>query len=89
MGEDSLNITLLTINKDSSLIAYMHNRIHGRSINEIVDPKILIEEGGACIEQQLQAVLNLGSTCIEEDPQSLPTMVYVTKELRWIEKFIP
>uniref|UniRef100_A0A2N9ITC9 Uncharacterized protein n=1 Tax=Fagus sylvatica TaxID=28930 RepID=A0A2N9ITC9_FAGSY len=45
------------------------------SINEIVDPKILIEEGGACIEQQLQAVLNLGSTCIEEDPQSLPIMV--------------
>jgi hypothetical protein len=79
----------LKINKDSSLIAYMHTRIHGRSINEIVDPKTLIEEGGACIEQQLQAVLHLGLTCIEEDPKRRPTMVYVTKELRWIERFIP
>jgi hypothetical protein len=79
----------LKIDKDSSLVAYMHNSAQGRSINEIVDPAILAEEGGVSLDQQLQAVLKLGLTCTEEDPHRRPTMVDVTKELRRIERFVP
>jgi serine/threonine protein kinase len=58
------------------------------AMNEIVDPAILAEEGGASLEQQLQAVWQLGLTCIEDDPEIRPTMVDVTKELRRIERSI-
>uniref|UniRef100_A0A2N9IT06 Protein kinase domain-containing protein n=1 Tax=Fagus sylvatica TaxID=28930 RepID=A0A2N9IT06_FAGSY len=99
-GENSDNITRLKIDKDSSLVAYiikkknslveyMHNSAQGHSINEIVDPAILAEEGGVSLDQQLQAVLKLGLTCTEEDPHRRPTMVDVTKELRRIERFVP
>uniref|UniRef100_A0A2N9FPD0 Protein kinase domain-containing protein n=1 Tax=Fagus sylvatica TaxID=28930 RepID=A0A2N9FPD0_FAGSY len=88
-GEDSLHITRLIIENNSSLVAYMHNSAQGRSINEIVDPAILTEEGGVSLDQQLQAVLELGLTCTEEDPHRRPTMVDVTKELRRIERFVP
>jgi len=56
-----------------------------------VDPAILAEdlEGGATLEHQLQAVLDLALTCTEEDPQRRPTMVDVTKQLRRIERFVP
>uniref|UniRef100_A0A2N9IPE4 Protein kinase domain-containing protein n=1 Tax=Fagus sylvatica TaxID=28930 RepID=A0A2N9IPE4_FAGSY len=84
-GEDCLQITRLPIGEYSSLVAYMHNSAQGRSINEIVDPAILAEEGGVSLDQQLQAVLKLGLTCTEEDPHRRPTMVDVTKELRRIE----
>jgi len=33
-------------------------------------------------------VRQLGLTCIEDDPETRPTMVDVTKELRRIERFI-
>ena len=90
-GEDSYNITRLTIDKDSTLLAYIRNRAQGSCINEIVDPAILAEdgEGGASLEHQLQAVVYLALTCTEEDPQTRPTMVDVTKQLRRIERFIP
>ena len=88
-GEFSFQITRLKIEKDSSLVAYMHNGVQGRSINEIVDPAILAEEGGVSLDQQLQAVLKLAVTCTEEDPHRRPTMVDVTKELRRIERFVP
>ena len=88
-GENSFQMTRLTIEKDSSLVAYMHNGVQGRSINEIVDPAILAEEGGVSLDQQLQAVLKLAVTCTEEDPHRRPTMVDVTKELRRIERFVP
>ncbi|KAF3951818.1 hypothetical protein CMV_022571 [Castanea mollissima] len=88
-GEDPYNITRLKIDEDSSLVAYIHNRAQGSCINEIVDPAILAEdgEGGASLEHQLQAVLDLALTCTEEDPQRRPTMVDVTKQLRRIERF--
>ncbi|XP_030932843.1 non-functional pseudokinase ZED1-like [Quercus lobata] len=88
-GEDSYNITRLTIDEDSSLVAYIHNRAQGSCINEIVDPAILAEdgEGGASLEHQLQAVVDLALTCTEEDPQRRPAMVDVTKQLRRIERF--
>ncbi|XP_065629478.1 serine/threonine-protein kinase ZRK1 [Quercus suber] len=88
-GECSREISRLTIDKDSSLVAYIHNRAQGSCINEIVDPAILAEdgEGGATLEHQLQAVVDLGLTCTEEDPQTRPTMVDVTKQLRRIERF--
>ncbi|KAL4618629.1 hypothetical protein ACB092_06G024300 [Castanea dentata] len=87
-GEDSYNITRLKIDKDSSLVAYIHNRAQGSCINEIVDPAIFAEdgEGGATLEQQLQAFLDLALTCTEEDPQTRPTMVDITKQLRRIER---
>uniref|UniRef100_A0A2N9HIY3 Protein kinase domain-containing protein n=1 Tax=Fagus sylvatica TaxID=28930 RepID=A0A2N9HIY3_FAGSY len=86
-GEDSLRITRLIIEEDSSFVAYMHNSAQGRSINEILDPAILAEEGGVSLDQQLQAVLELALTCTKEDPHRRPTMVDVTKELRRIERF--
>nr|XP_023924822.1 wall-associated receptor kinase-like 8 [Quercus suber] len=88
-GEDSLNITRFTIDKDSTLVAYIHNRAQGSCINEIVDPAILAEDGdgGASLQHQLQAVVDLALTCTEEDPQTRPTMVDVIKQLRRIERF--
>ncbi|KAL0000552.1 hypothetical protein SO802_014333 [Lithocarpus litseifolius] len=90
-GENSYNITRLTIDEDSTLLAYIHNRAQGSCINEIVDPAIFAEdgEGGVSLLRQLQAVLDLASTCTEEDPQRRPTMVDVTKQLRRIERFVP
>ena len=57
------------------------------AINEIKDPAILEEGGEASVEQQLQAVLHLALTCIDDDPEIRPTMVFVTKELKRIERF--
>ena len=92
-GEDSCHVTRLTIDKDSSLVAYMHNnRAQGSciSINEIMDPAIMAKgEGDASLPRQLQAVLDLALTCTEQDPQRRPTTVDVTKQLRQIERFIP
>jgi serine/threonine protein kinase len=58
------------------------------AMDEIRDPAILAEGGEAGVEQQLQAVLHLALTCIEDDPEIRPTMVNVTKELRRIERFL-
>uniref|UniRef100_A0A7N2M8Z7 Protein kinase domain-containing protein n=2 Tax=Quercus lobata TaxID=97700 RepID=A0A7N2M8Z7_QUELO len=85
-GKDSWQISRLTIDKDSSLVAYIHNRAQGSCINEIVDHAILAE-GGASLQYQLQAVADLALTCTKEDPQRRPTMVDVTKQLRRIERF--
>ena len=87
-GEDSYNTIRLIIDEDSSLVKYMYNCAQGYGINEIVDPAILAGEGGASLEQQLQAVLDLALTCTEEDPYSRPTMVDVTKELKLIERYV-
>ncbi|KAL4618631.1 hypothetical protein ACB092_06G024400 [Castanea dentata] len=78
-----------TVDKDSSLVEYIHNRAQGSCINEIVDPAILAEDGeaGVSLLRQLQAVVDLGLTCTEEDPQRRPTMVDITKQLRRIERF--
>uniref|UniRef100_A0A7N2N0T9 Protein kinase domain-containing protein n=1 Tax=Quercus lobata TaxID=97700 RepID=A0A7N2N0T9_QUELO len=88
-GEDSDNIIRLANDEGSNLVAYMHNRDQVCCINEIVDPAILVGEGGASLEQQLQSVVDLALTCTEEDPERRPTMVDVTKELRRIESFVP
>nr|XP_023925864.1 non-functional pseudokinase ZED1-like [Quercus suber] len=87
-GEDSFKISRLTIDKYFTLVAYIRNRAQGSCINEIVDPTILAEdgEGGVTLEHQLQGMVDLGLTCIEEDPQTRPTMVDVTKQLRQIER---
>ncbi|XP_050241024.1 non-functional pseudokinase ZRK2-like [Quercus robur] len=45
--------------------------------------------GGAGVEQQVQAVLQLALICREQDPEIRPNMIDVTKELRNIERFIP
>ncbi|XP_065622863.1 serine/threonine-protein kinase ZRK1-like isoform X2 [Quercus suber] len=54
-----------------------------------IDPAILAEDGdgGASLQHQLQAVVDPALTCTEEDPQTRPTMVDVTKQLRRIERF--
>ena len=59
----------MTIDKDSSLVAYMQSHTQVLCINEIVNPAILVGIQGASLEQQLQAVQYLALTCIEEDPQ--------------------
>ena len=89
-GENSYHIIRLTINEGSTLVEYMHNRAQlGHCINEVVDPAILADgEGGASLQRQLQAVVDLALTCTEEDPQRRPTMVDVTKKLRRIVRFI-
>nr|XP_023924823.1 non-functional pseudokinase ZED1-like [Quercus suber] len=85
-GEDSLNISRLTTDEDTTLVAYIHNCAQGSCINEIVDPAILAE-GGASLQHQLQAVADLALTCTVNDPQRRPTVVDVTKQLRRIERF--
>nr|XP_023925861.1 non-functional pseudokinase ZED1-like [Quercus suber] len=52
-----------------------------------IDPAILAEDGdgGATLQHQLQAVVDLALTCTEEDPQRRPTMVDVTKQLRFTQ----
>ena len=89
--EDSRKTSQLTIDEDATLVAYIHNCAQGSCINEIVDPAILAEngDGGASLEHQLQAVVDLALTCTKEDPQRRPTMVDVTKQLRRIERFVP
>ena len=88
-GEDSSNINRLKIDDGSILVQYMHNRAQGFCINEIVDPTIFADgEGGASLQRQLQAVLDLALICTEKDPHRRPTMVDVTKQLRRIERFI-
>ena len=56
-----------------------------------MDPTILAQngDGGASLEHQFQAMVDLALTCTKEDPQWRPTMVDVTKQLRQIERFIP
>jgi hypothetical protein len=51
----------------------------------------LAGEGGvtASFIQQLKAVLDLVGTCMGEDPETRPTMIDVTKELKRIEGFVP
>jgi serine/threonine protein kinase len=83
-GQRSFDLERFVRDEDCSLRIHVRNRV----INEIVDPAILSEEGGAGVEQQLQAVWQLTLTCIEDDPEIRPTMVDVTKELRQIERFI-
>ncbi|XP_023908066.1 serine/threonine-protein kinase ZRK1 [Quercus suber] len=58
------------------------------TINEVVDPAILVGEEGSVAWQQLQAVLRLALICRKKDPEIRPNMVDVTKELRKIERFI-
>ena len=54
----------------------------------IVDPTILAGEERASIKQQLQAVVDLAFKCRKRDSEIRPTMVDVTKELMWIERFV-
>ena len=63
--------------------------IKNLAINETVKPAILAGGGGAGVEQQVQAVLQLALICREQDPEIRPNMIDVTKELRYIERFIP
>jgi serine/threonine protein kinase len=77
-------IDLDRANEYQNLVHHIRNLV----INDIVDPAILAEEGGAGVEQQLQAILQLVLTCVEYDPEIRPTMVDVTKELRRIERSI-
>ena len=68
--------------------AELTDYIKNLAIMEIVNPATLAG-GGAGVEQQLQAVLQLALICRENDPEIRPNMVNVTKELRKIEGFIP
>ncbi|KAG6636973.1 hypothetical protein CIPAW_11G148000 [Carya illinoinensis] len=64
---------------------HMVESVRNRRINEIVDAAILAE-GGADMERQLQAVLQLALACVDLEPEIRPTMVDVAKELRRIDR---
>ncbi|KAB1212249.1 hypothetical protein CJ030_MR5G025017 [Morella rubra] len=70
--------------KSPNLINYVRER---SEINQFVDPAILEGERGAD-EQQLQAVLQLAFICVDKDPETWPTMMDVTKELRRIGRSV-
>ncbi|KAG6645804.1 serine/threonine-protein kinase ZRK1-like [Carya illinoinensis] len=54
-----------------------------------VESAIQAGEVEAGLKQQLQASMELSRICRDENPESRPTMVDVTKELRRIERSIP
>lgn len=72
---------------DECVMLTDHVKFH--AFNEIVDPALLVGEGGAGMEQQLEAVLRLALICTEHDPERRPTMTDVTKELIRIKRSIP
>ncbi|XP_041018835.1 serine/threonine-protein kinase ZRK1-like [Juglans microcarpa x Juglans regia] len=72
---------------DPSFVNYLRTR----AISEIVDPALMVdgsESGVIGREEQLQSVLQLALTCLDEDPEIRPTMIDVTEELRRIEMFV-
>jgi serine/threonine protein kinase len=84
-GQRSFDLNRLANDEDVMLIDHVKNH----ATNEIVDPALLVGEGGAGMEQQLEAVLRLALICTERDPERRPTMTDVTKELIRIERSIP
>ena len=84
-GQRSFDLARLADDEDALLIDYLKHH----AANEIVDPALLVGEGGAGMEQQLEAVLRLAPICTEGDPERRPTMTDVTKELIRIERSIP
>jgi|UniRef100_A0A2N9J939 serine/threonine protein kinase len=84
-GQTLPDLARLAQDEDALLIDYLKHH----AANEIVDPALLVGEGGAGMEQQLEAVLRLALICTERDPERRPTMTDVTKELIRIERSIP
>ncbi|GMY11993.1 non-functional pseudokinase ZED1-like [Fagus crenata] len=84
-GQAPYDLARLAKDEDASLIDYLKHH----AANEIVDPTLLVTEGGAGMKQQLEAVLRLALICVERDPERRPTMTDVTKELIRIERSIP
>ncbi|KAL4644515.1 hypothetical protein ACB092_02G170200 [Castanea dentata] len=80
-GQQQNDLAQTAADKDENFIDYMRNC----TTNEFVDPTILAAQGGACVERQLQAVLQLALTCIVFDQEKRPTLVEVAKELRQIK----
>ncbi|KAG7968889.1 hypothetical protein I3843_07G002900 [Carya illinoinensis] len=72
---------------DASLVNYVRNH----AISQIVDPALMVDGSQSVLigtEQQLQSVLQLALTCVDDDPEIRPTMIDVTEELRRIERFV-
>jgi serine/threonine protein kinase len=82
------SFTFNRIDESRNALQHLPDQVRNRAINEIVDPAILAEEGGAGLESQLQDVLQLAFTCIELNPEIRPMMVDITKELNRIERSI-
>ncbi|XP_059439985.1 serine/threonine-protein kinase ZRK1-like [Corylus avellana] len=89
-GFGMLLLQLITGQPSKNMCSHpsLANCIRNNAINEIVDPAILAGEGGAGVEWQLLAVLELVLICRNEDSELRPNMVDVTKELRRIEKSV-
>ena len=70
---------------------YSGESIEAEDSATLQDLVILAGEGGvtASFIQQKKAVLDLVGTCMGEDPETRPTMIDVTKELKRIEGFVP
>ncbi|KAG7968218.1 hypothetical protein I3843_08G142700 [Carya illinoinensis] len=73
----------------TSGLTNLEDYIRTNIAKNVVESAIQAEEVEAGLEQQLQASLELSRICRDENPESRPTMVDVTKELRRIERSIP
>ncbi|PON67576.1 Tyrosine-protein kinase [Parasponia andersonii] len=68
--------------------SYVEDLVQKKRFNEIVDPKILEEEGEIYEEKELQlkAFLKLALGCNKEDKEERPLMIDIAKQLFKIEK---
>ncbi|PON67572.1 Tyrosine-protein kinase [Parasponia andersonii] len=73
---------------EQSFPNYVRNLFERERFMELVDPKILEEEGGINEEKevQLQAFLKLAWICLKENGEDRPLMIDVAKELVKIER---
>ncbi|PON67573.1 Tyrosine-protein kinase [Parasponia andersonii] len=73
---------------EHNICFYVANLVEKKQFREIVDPKILEEEGGISKEKelQLQAFLSLALACTKEEREERPLMIDVAKQLVKIER---
>ena len=67
---------------------YVPSCIRNHTINEIVDPTILAEGGGAHHNHQFQAVYQLGLEYRRDNAKERPIMLDVAKQLKRIQRYI-
>jgi serine/threonine protein kinase len=62
--------------EDCDIVKYVRKH----NINDIVDPVVMVGEGAA--------IQDLALACTRDDSEDRPTMINVTKELRWIVRLV-
>ncbi|XP_024028059.1 non-functional pseudokinase ZED1 [Morus notabilis] len=69
----------------TNICSYVNHMIEQNCVTQIIDPKILEEEGGVNQERQLHAFLGLALKCTQIKREDRPLMIQVTKQLCQIE----